>query len=261
MLCAKKKKNSKKRLILWAIISLNIFSLISSLIFNNYLYDGDKLAQSPFNFFWEWITVFWCVWSTILTCIYSLNELKNESTKKVRKSQEILGLVVAIGNLLSMVIFATYLPKQLSEQGIKRGIFWWTYSITWHFIAIPLSLFYFFKFSNWEEKNIYKKRTFVFLSIQPTLFFFVNIIRRFSAEEKYLTKPWKKYMIPMFNWLEEKKYLNFLLFSLVVLFLFWLIAWCLVKTKKIIYPTQRVKLINNKITKFNNSPLTKKYKK
>jgi len=51
--------------------------------------------------------------------------LKNEPPDaKVSKNQKMLGLVVIIGNLLSMVIFTTYLPKQLSEQGISRGVFW-----------------------------------------------------------------------------------------------------------------------------------------
>ncbi|CAG8561465.1 8333_t:CDS:1, partial [Paraglomus occultum] len=51
-------------------------------------------------------------------------ELRNESSTKVSKNWEVLGLIVAIGNLLSMVIFTTYLPKQLSERGITRGAFW-----------------------------------------------------------------------------------------------------------------------------------------
>jgi len=59
-----------------------------------------------------------------LTCFYSAVELKNKSEGKVRKKGEMLGLIVVIGNLLSMVIFTTYLPKQLSEQGISRGVFW-----------------------------------------------------------------------------------------------------------------------------------------
>ncbi|CAG8765831.1 3829_t:CDS:1, partial [Ambispora leptoticha] len=47
-------------------------------------------------------------------------ELKNKPSERMRKRSEILGLVVTVGNLLSMVIFTTYLPKQLSEQGIAR---------------------------------------------------------------------------------------------------------------------------------------------
>jgi len=146
---------------------------------------------------------------------------------------------VAIGNLLSMVIFTTYLPKQLSEQGIERGFFWWTYSIIWHFVAIPLNLFYFFKFAKFPAKKIYQKKTFFWLTIQPILFSFVNIIRRFSTDEKYLTKPWKKYMIPMFNWIEKEERINFLVFAFISLFAFWLIAWGLVKLKGMIYPIKK----------------------
>lgn len=144
-----------------------------------------------------------------------------------------LGLVVANGNLLSMVIFTTYLPKQLSEQGITRGVFWWTYSIIWHFIAIPLNLFYFFKFTQFPTHRIYQKKTFAGLVIQPVLFFFANLIRRFSVEEKYLIKPWKKYMIPMFEWVEKGEYGKFLLFAAASLFAFWLISWGLVKIKSL----------------------------
>jgi hypothetical protein len=228
----KKKKNSSKRLILWVIIGLNIFSLISSLIFNNYLYGGNKIAISPFNFLLEWITVFWCVWSSILTCYYCINEL-NE------KNSEMLGLICAIGNLLSMVIFTTYLPKQLSEQGITRGAFWWTYSIAWHFIAIPLSLFYFLKFAKFSTKKIYQKRTFALLTIQPVIFFLVNIIRRFTVSEEYLNKPWKKYMITMFERIEEQEYGKFLLFVFISLFAFWLIAWGLAKLKELLAKRER----------------------
>jgi len=134
-----------------------------------------------------------------------------------------------------MVIFTTYLPKQLSEQGISRGVFWWTYSIIWHFIAIPLNLFYFFKFAKFPAKRVYQKKTFVYLFIQPVLFFFANLIRRLSVEEKYLIKPWKKYMIPMFGWIEKQECGKFLLFAAVSFFGFWLIAWGLVKLKELIY--------------------------
>jgi hypothetical protein len=231
---------------LWVIIILNIFSLTSSLIFNNYLYGGNKWEASPFNFFWEWITVFWCVWSSILTCFYCAIELKNNLNKRTRKRQQILGLVVVIGNLLSMIFFASYLPKQLSEQGITRGAFWWTYSIVWHFIAIPLNLFYFFKFAEFPTERIYQKKTFVYLVIQPVLFFLANLIRKFSVEEKYLVKPWKKYMIPMFGWVDQEEYGKFLLFAFGALFAFWLIGWGLVKMKRLFCSLSNKNVIRKK---------------
>ncbi|CAI2173066.1 5276_t:CDS:2 [Funneliformis geosporum] len=47
-------------------------------------------------------------------------ELKNKPSEKAKKRQEIFSLVVVIGNLLSMVFFTTYLPKQLSDKALAR---------------------------------------------------------------------------------------------------------------------------------------------
>lgn len=218
---------------------LHLISLVCSLIFNNsFLGDSNKFAHAPFNFFWEWITVFWCVWSSILTCVYNYTELKGnyEKEKRSKRRQEIFGLVVAINNLVSMLIFTTYLPDQLSKN-IPRGPFWWIYSFVWHYVAFPLSLFYFCKFVKTEEKAVYRRKIFLLLAFQPFIFLLVNLFRAKTADQIYLTKRgWKKFLVPQFEWIEKGEFLKFLIFFSVGVFASWLLLLLLIKIKKYYFP-------------------------
>ena len=103
----------KKKLLLWLIIILNIFSLACSLYTNNYLHNSNKLADSALNFFWEWLTVFWCVWSSVFICLYSFWELKDSYKPKFRRSKirSFFGLFIAIASLFSILIFLATLPN------------------------------------------------------------------------------------------------------------------------------------------------------
>jgi len=51
-----------------------------------------------------------------------------------------------------------------------------------------LSLFYFCKFVQAEEKIVYQKKAFLLLAFQPFIFFIANFFRAASAEKVYLTK-------------------------------------------------------------------------
>lgn len=226
---------------------LHTLCLLCSLIFNNHL-GNNKFNQAPFNFFWEWLTVFWCVWSSILMIIYNLIELRGDHIKgKITKKRwEMISLILAVGNLLSVVIFTTYLPKQLSEN-IRRGPFWWIYSLTWHYIAFPLSLFYFCKFVQAEEKIVYQKKTFLLLAFQPFIFFIANFFRAASAERVYLTKRgWKKFMVPQFEWAEKGELLKFFLFFWSGILFLWLLLLLLIKIKKCVKARERKKETNYK---------------
>jgi len=228
---------------------LHIISLVCSLIFNNsFLGDNNKFAHAPFNFFWEWITVFWCVWSSILTCFYNYTELKStyKKDKRSKKRQEMFGLIVAVGNLISILIFTTYLPDQLSKD-IPRGPFWWIYSFVWHYIAFPLSLFYFCKFIKTEEKKLYRRKIFWLLAFQPFIFLLVNLFRARTADQTYLTKKgWKKFLVTQFEWIEKGELLKFFIFFLVGVFACWLLLLLLIKIKKHYFPRTIIKQIAQK---------------
>ncbi|KLL03707.1 MAG: hypothetical protein MRECE_10c005 [Mycoplasmataceae bacterium CE_OT135] len=225
---------------------LHLFCLVCSLIFNSSL-GKNKFGEAPFNFFWEWLTVFWCVWNSWLTVIYNLVELKENYKKdeKTQKRQEIFSLILATGNLLSILIFTTYLPKQLSEN-IRRGPFWWIYSITWHYVAFPLSLFYFFKFVKMEERTVYQKKTFLLLALQPFIFFVVNLFRAATADKTYLSKEngWKKFMVPCFEWAEKGGWFKFFLFFWGGILTLWLILLLLTRIKKLYFPFTMYKAKN-----------------
>jgi hypothetical protein len=221
-------------------IFLHLISLVCSLVFNNSLgfVNNNKFAEAPFNFLWEWVTVFWCVWSSILTCVYNYTELKGDYKKASwsKKRQEKFSLIVAVGNLISILIFTTYLPDQLSKD-IPRGLFWWIYSFVWHYIAFPLSLFYFCKFVKTEEKTVYRRKIFWLLAFQPFIFLLVNLFRAKTAEPTYLTKKsWKKFLVPQFEWIEKGELLKFLLFFLLGVVVFWLALYMLIKIKKRYFP-------------------------
>ena len=170
--------------------------------------------------------------------IYNLIELRGDHIKgKITKKRwEMISLILAVGNLLSMVIFTTYLPKQLSEN-IHRGPFWWIYSLTWHYIAFPLSLFYFCKFIQMEEKVVYQKKTFLLLALQPFIFFMANLFRAATAERIYLTKRgWKKFMVPQFGWAEKGEVFKFFLFFWSGILFLWLLLLLLIKIKQFRFP-------------------------
>ncbi|RHZ37301.1 hypothetical protein [endosymbiont GvMRE of Glomus versiforme] len=234
----------EKRPILIISTLLHIFSLVCSLIFNNNILESNKFAHAPFNFFWEWLTVFWCVWSSVLTVIYNLVELKwdYEKNEQAPKWWKTFGLILAVGNALSILIFTTYLPDQLSKD-IRRGPFWWIYSFIWHYVTFPLSLFYFCKFVKIEEKIVYQKKILLLLAFQPFIFFVINLFRVNTADETYLNtkRGWKKFMVPCFEWAEKGEWFKFFCFFWGGVLALWILLLLLLKIKRSYFPSTLLK--------------------
>lgn len=102
---------------------LNILAIFFSLSLPGSI---NKFNHAPFNFLWEFFTVNWCVWNSVLTIIYNLNEIKNEYQKVnlSKKKQRDFGLLIAISNLVAMLVFTVTLIFKKGLLPADRDAFW-----------------------------------------------------------------------------------------------------------------------------------------
>ena len=117
----------------FTIFKNKLFYLVSSIILNisaiffSLSLPGSisKLNHAPFNFLWEFFTVNWCVWNSVLTVLYNLNEIKNEHQKfnLAKKNQRDFGLLIAISNLIAMLVFTATLILRKGLLPAERGPF------------------------------------------------------------------------------------------------------------------------------------------
>lgn len=228
-------------------IVLNILAVIFSLSLPSSI---NKLNYAPFNFFWEFFTVNWCVWNSVLTVIYSLNELKNEhQISLTKKKQRDFGLLIAISNLVAMLVFTATLLLNPKILPAERGAFWWTNSIIWHYVAPIISLIYFFQFVKLKKSDFNKKNLLWIIFPLPAIFFLANLVRRFSANPEYLGEKlkFKKFIITPFEWVEKGKFTLLSLFIIFSLLGFWLFLYLLLKAKKYCFPKTVKQTISKKV--------------
>lgn len=240
-------KTKKKLLYLLAGIIFNISSVLGSLLLPSSI---EKAGYAPFNFLWEFFTINWCVWSSVLTVIYNLNELKNEHQKKVSSvNQKNFGLVVAVSNLVAVLVFTSILFKpNLLPEG--RSAFWWTNAIIWHYLTPLIALSYYFKFAKIKKTDFQKRSLLWIILPMPVFFFGANLVRGFLAKPKYLGEKlkkmkFKKFLIPWFKWVEEGKFIPLILLIVFSILSFWFLGWLLLKIKKNYFSKTKVKKLTS----------------
>lgn len=233
----------KRKFYLLSAIILNVFACVCSFAANE-----GKFNASPLSYLWEFFTVHWCVWNSLLTILYSWWELNR--SKKIsyieEKNQNKWDIIVAISNLINTVVFSATLIAKPEIIGKGRSWRWWTYSIVWHYLAPIISLIFFFYFVKKQKEIKLKKKDYFYFIIHPLIFFLANMMRRsFENPTKYLEGKFKfkKFMVPMFEWVEEGKLLNLSFFIITSLSLFFLVAFLLVKIKITYFPRKERRLI------------------
>lgn len=228
-----------KKSLLWVGNISNALCLIFSFHHNTWNY-GNKWDLSPFNSFWEFFTIWWCVWSSMILFVYNFREITEINSNDKLKTDKVkngrLGLIMASASLTSIIGFTLMIiGKVLSARG-RESLFssplsWWIYSFTWHYLVFPLSLIYFFKYSQEES---FSKKNLLYLAIPlPMLYFSANLARSFFAGKKYFdNKPFLGNGIWWFSYLEKGNYVSLLVWIMVSIFYFWVISYLLLKFKK-----------------------------
>ena len=232
-------------------VVLNTLTVLFSLFLPSSI---NKFSHSPFNFLWEFFTINWCAWNSVLTVIYNLNEIKNEhqKTNLAKKGQRDFGLLIAINNLVVMLVFTATLAFNKKILPADRDSFWWTNSIIWHYVAPVISLIYFFKFVRLKKNDFNKKNLFWITFPLPVIFFLANLVRSFSANPEYLggKLKFKKFLIPPFEWAERGNFALLALFAIFSLLSFWFFAYSLWKLKRHYFP--KTIQASKKIKSFRN---------
>ena len=241
-------KTQKKLIYLITGIVLNILSVLGSLLLPS---SASKFSFAPFNFLWEFFTINWCVWNSVLTVIYNLNELKNERQKNkvISERQKNFGLIVAVSNLIAILVFTSILfkPTLLPKN---RDAFWWTNALIWHYIAPLIALNYYFQFAKIKKSDFQKKSLFWIVLPMPVIFFLANLTRRFLAQPEYLgeklkTLKFKKFLIPWFKWAEEGKFALLACLIAFSILSFWFTGWLLLKIKKNYFTKSKTKKLTS----------------
>ncbi|RHZ37168.1 hypothetical protein [endosymbiont GvMRE of Glomus versiforme] len=224
-----------------------LFYLITGIILNFlactccFFYYRAKLFASPSQFIFEFFTINWCVWNSIITIIYNLREIKIIKSNQ-QKSQGNFDLVVSASNLATIIIFTLILGSKFLE--IRPNLFWWTYILIWHYFAPAVALVYFLKFVGIKKTdfNNNAKKIFspVFLTITSILgvFFLMNLLRRFSINPVYFEPPYsfRKFFVWWFAHFEKGEIIKLLFWITVSLFIFWLSLCLLLRIKKRHFP-------------------------
>ena len=229
----------KKSSLLWIGNIANVICLIFAFHHNTWNY-GNKWGLSPFHSLWEFFTIWWCVWSSMMLFVYNFREIKEINSDDKLKTGKVkngwFGLITASASLTSIIGFTLMIiGKILSARGrvslFGSPLSWWIYSFTWHYFVFPLFLVYFFNYS--REENFSKKRL-LYLSIPlPLLYFSANLIRSFFADKKYFdSRPFLGNGIWWFNYLKKGNYVNLLAWIMFSILYFWTISYLLLKFKK-----------------------------
>ncbi|RHZ36514.1 hypothetical protein [endosymbiont GvMRE of Glomus versiforme] len=225
-----------------------LFYLISGVVLNIlpciccFFYYQTKLFASPSQFIFEFFTINWCVWNSIITVIYNLREIKAIKSNQ-QKGRGNFDLVVPASNLATIIIFTTSFLI-MGNLETKSSLFWWTYILIWHYFAPIVALIYFLKFIktkridfNDNTKKVFSPAFFIITSILA-VFFLTNLLRRFSINPVYFESPYyfRKFFVWWFAYLEKGEIIQLLFWITISLFIFWLSLYLLLRVKKRYFP-------------------------
>lgn len=192
----------------------------------------ERKNQLPFHLplhllrFFTW----WSVHSSILAVLALIVLLWEEKTQKTSWLSQFILLSAALFNLVTFLFCLTHLFG--GDLKWKSSLFLNLNSLTWHFIAPPLTLFCFYF---WGKVDLVKKnlvRSIICSWIWPSLYFtyvyLLSCLNNPSLGSKfglYL----KKYPYQIFQFLAQKPVLLWLVWLplafLVIYALFWLLLW------------------------------------
>lgn len=240
-----KKRGKEELAYLLGIIFLNLFSCLSSFIFHI-----EKFHKAPFNSLWEFFTINWCVWNSIITIFYSAKKIRD---KYQQKEEPVFDLLIPTINLSTAFIFTLgIIAEKLGYRlliGIKHNFYWWIYTIAWHYLAPLLSLNYFFKFTRLRKANIKENRillpSLINLSLLLFTFLLTNLLRSVLAEKIYFDHPFKEYVVWWFKYINSNR-ACFSFFASISILIFWTSLYLLMKSKELWFPDTIVQFITVK---------------
>lgn len=192
---------------------------------------------------------YWCnffsYWSTqasLVTIIYFIYKLFKKSPDNY--FDKVFDLIVINANIISISIFTvsaiggwTFAPKRSGTINIfsfpvDRKVFWWTYSIIWHYLAPTLLITYFVRRKISLASTYFSRRRLFWYSFLHPLFYAAFVLSRphIPGSKDYPFGSGKQksiYPYFFFDWIKHGKHDTFLwtliIFSIIFLglFLFW----------------------------------------
>lgn len=229
----------KKNLLVFSVL-IHLLSCFCSFYLDSYKWpNGYKEINYWCNFF-SW----WSVQASLLTIVYFIYWLFKKSPSSY--FDKILDLIVINANIISIGVFTAgaspilwggkpWLPVP-SKDGIinilsfkiNRKVFWWSYSIIWHYLAPLLTISYFTRRKVILAKTYYERRELFLYSFFHPLLYLVFVLSRplIPGSENY---PCGKSKYPYFflDWIGGNKYsgLIWCLVAISVIFFFLFVFW------------------------------------
>jgi len=192
--------------------------------------------------YWLYFLSFWSVQASLVTIAYFIYKFFKKSPDNY--FDKVFDLIVINANIISISIFTvsvigrwTLAPKRsgminIFSFSVDRKVFWWTYSVIWHYLAPILLIAHFARRKTSLASTYFDRRRLFWYSFLHPLFYAGFVLSRphiLGSENYPFGSGEKKSPYPyfFFDWINHGKY-NTLLWILIViiiiclgLILFW----------------------------------------
>lgn len=214
-------------------VILHLFSLICSVYRDTYKWSNGYREINYWLLFFSW----WCTQTSLITIIYFVYQ--KFKSKPPNYFDKVFDLIVINANLIAISVFTMgailgTLPLPKSSEiinifgwKVSSRVFWWFYSLIWHYLAPFLTLVY-FKQRKVDLGNTYQSRRklFFYSFLHPLGYFGMVLFRPLiPGSQNYLfSKELPHYPYFFFEWVGMRGVKQFL-WTLLVVFFWMLVFW------------------------------------
>lgn len=230
-----KTKKNNFRLLTFSVF-FHLLACFGSIYFD---YCKPNWRLNEINYWWYFLC-WWSVQTSLITVIYFTYQLFKKSPPNY--FDKVFDLIVINANVTSVVLFSigilplcwggkpwTAIPGKgeirVFSSVMDKRIFWWLYSITWHYVAPALAITYFARRKASLVKTYYERKWLFLYSFLHPLLYIVFVFYRplITGAKNYPCGKWD-YPYIFFKWVADYgKSSNFIWGLLFIFFTFFVL--------------------------------------
>jgi hypothetical protein len=221
------------------LLNLSVFFHLLSCFCSIYFdFHKPNFHLNEINYWWYFLC-WWSAQTSLITIIYFIYRLFKKSPPNY--FDKVFDLIVINANITSIALFSAgmlplcwggkpWIPAPSKSEGISvfsfvvdRKVFWWFYSIVWHYLAPIFAITYFARRKTSLAKTYYERKwLFLYSFIHPLLYITFVFYRPLIAGAKnYPCSSKCEYPYVFFKWVADfGKSSNFIWGLLFIFFIF-----------------------------------------